>query len=164
MAPEQCSLGIHFYIFLWSSTAATIACRLPKTCPSETAADRASDPFQAVNDRVIALAPPVLHHSCGISMKHAKKYVIISQKRKLVFHLRKLPIWVTLTAIIVIVIAVTSLLIDVPFLEIINTIGLVVLMASLGAFAWNRDKTRAYTFLGISMVLVFVLAFQIFTL
>lgn len=80
------------------------------------------------------------------------------------FHLRKLPIWVTLTAIIVIVIAVTSLLIDVPFLEIINTIGLVVLMASLGAFAWNRDKTRAYTFLGISMVLVFVLAFQIFTL
>ncbi|WP_432775036.1 hypothetical protein AAFJ72_17765 [Brevibacillus gelatini] len=97
-------------------------------------------------------------------MKHAKKYVIINQKRNLVFRLGKLPLWVSVTAIIVIVMAVTSLLIDVPFLEILNTLGLVVLMVSLGAFAWNKNKARAYTFLGVSMFLVFVLAFQIFTL
>ncbi len=76
----------------------------------------------------------------------------------------KYPLWFPITAIIVIVIAVTSLLFDVPFLEILNTFGLVVLMFSLGTLARNKDKARAYTFFGLSLFLIFVLAFQLLTL
>ncbi|MED4571982.1 hypothetical protein P9302_21330 [Brevibacillus agri] len=97
-------------------------------------------------------------------MQHADTYVIIHQKRRYVFLLSKYPLWFPITAIIVIVIAVTSLLFDVPFLEILNTFGLVVLMFSLGTLARNKDKARAYTFFGLSLFLIFVLAFQLLTL
>lgn len=74
------------------------------------------------------------------------------------------PIWFNIIAIIVIVIALISLVSNAPFLRIVNTLGLVVLMVSLGTFAWSKNKARAYTFLGISAFLVFVLAYQFQTL
>ncbi|MBW5468246.1 hypothetical protein GPJ61_10295 [Brevibacillus formosus] len=74
------------------------------------------------------------------------------------------PLWLKITAIIVIAIAITSLISDAPFLEILNTLGLVILMVSLGTFARSKNKARAYTFFGLSAFLVFVLAFQVLTL
>lgn len=74
------------------------------------------------------------------------------------------PLWLYVIAILVIIIAITSLISDVPFLRIVNTLGLVVLMVSLGIFTWSKNKARAYTFFGISAFLVLVLVFQFLTL
>jgi hypothetical protein len=74
--------------------------------------------------------------------------------------MKRTPLWLNVIAIIVIVIAITSLISDAPFLELLNTLGLIVLMVSLGTFSLSRNKARAYTFFGLGAFLVFVLAFQ----
>ena len=78
--------------------------------------------------------------------------------------MKRTPLWLNVIAIIVIVIAITSLLSDAHFLRILTTLGLAVLMVSLGTFVWSKNRARAYTFFGISAFLVFVHVFQFLTL
>jgi len=74
--------------------------------------------------------------------------------------MNKNPLWFNVIAIIVIVIAVASFISDAPFLRILNTLGLFVLMVSFGTIERRKNKARAFTLFGISAFLVFVLVFQ----
>lgn len=71
------------------------------------------------------------------------------------------PIWFNIIAIIVIVIALISLVSNAPFLRILNTLGLVVLMVSLGTFAWIKNKARAYTFFRYQCIFSFCSGFSV---
>jgi hypothetical protein len=93
-------------------------------------------------------------------VKHVDPHVIINQKGEWMWLINRNPLWFIITAITVIVIAITSLISDASFLEILNTLGLVVLMISLGTITRSKNKARVYTFFGLSAFLVFVLAFQ----
>jgi hypothetical protein len=97
-------------------------------------------------------------------IQHLNSYVIINQKRNWVCLVNRAPLWLVVTAIFVIVVAITSFISDAPYFEILNTLGLIVLMVSLGTFARGKNKARAYTFFGLSAFLVIVLAFQFLTL
>ncbi|USG64568.1 hypothetical protein NDK47_20835 [Brevibacillus ruminantium] len=72
------------------------------------------------------------------------------------------PLWYYLISVLVIVIAIASLFTGAPVLRFLTTLGLGVVMASLGTFQWKKNRMMAYALFGVAALQVFALIYSIY--
>ncbi|AYB38549.1 hypothetical protein [Brevibacillus laterosporus] len=78
--------------------------------------------------------------------------------------MKKHPLWFKVISIIAIVITIASLITSAPFLRMLSILGLAVIMASLGSFELNKNRTMAFMFFGVAALQVSVLIDWIYVL
>jgi hypothetical protein len=72
------------------------------------------------------------------------------------------PLWFNIFSIVALAIAIVNIFMHDPVLRIVTMLCLAVLMASLGAFEWKKNRKMAFMMFGVAAFQVYVFADMIY--